>query len=133
VSIYLLCAPQTVRVMLGHGCLKANTPSTSFPKISSPETGSMMAGSMPKKGRDALPGLVGVTPARGVITLEPVSVCQYVYLILAEISDRNLEILTSTTCASSFPTISKYHFQTSAAIGSPTEPRTLRCFICALT
>lgn len=41
--------------------------------------------------------------------------------------------LTSTTWASSFPTISKYHFQTSAAIGSPTEPKTLKCFICALT
>ena len=39
----------------------------------------MIAGSMPKKGREAEPGLVGVTPARGVMTLEPVSVCQYVY------------------------------------------------------
>ncbi len=62
--------------MLGHGCLKASTPSTSLPWISSPETGSIMAGSMPKKGRDAEPGLVGVRPARGVMTLEPVSVCQ---------------------------------------------------------
>jgi len=76
--MYLLCAPHTVRVMLGHGCLKANTPSTSFPNISSPETGSIIAGSIPKKGKDALPGLVGVTPANGVMTLEPVSVCQYV-------------------------------------------------------
>jgi len=40
----------------------------------------MIAGSMPKNGREALPGLVGVTPARGVMTLEPVSVCQYVYI-----------------------------------------------------
>lgn len=39
----------------------------------------MIAGSMPKNGSEALPGLVGVTPARGVMTLEPVSVCQYVY------------------------------------------------------
>ena len=62
--------------MLGQGCLKARTPSTSFPWISSPETGSMIAGSIPKKGREAEPGLVGVTPARGVMTLDPVSVCQ---------------------------------------------------------
>jgi hypothetical protein len=74
--MYRLWAPQTVRAMLGHGCLIANTPSTSFPLISSPETGSMMAGSMPKNGRDALPGLVGVTPPMGVMTCEPVSVCQ---------------------------------------------------------
>ena len=76
--MYRLWAPQTVRAMLGHGCLKANTPSTSLPGISSPETGSMMDGSMPKKGREAEPGFVGVTPARGVMTWEPVSVCQYV-------------------------------------------------------
>lgn len=76
VSIYLLCAPQTVRAILGHGCLNARTPSTSFPWISSPETGSIMAGSMPKKGSDADPGLVGVMPASGVMTLDPVSVCQ---------------------------------------------------------
>jgi hypothetical protein len=62
--------------MLGHGCLKANTPSTSLPLSSSPVCGWMMAGSMPKKGSDALPGLVGVTPPSGVTTLEPVSVCQ---------------------------------------------------------
>lgn len=37
--------------------------------------------------------------------------------------------LTSQMWASSFPTTSKYHFQTSAAIGSPTEPRTRRCAI----
>ena len=36
---------------------------------------------MPKKGKDALPGFVGVTPASGVMTLEPVSVCQYVYFV----------------------------------------------------
>jgi hypothetical protein len=64
--------------MLGHGCLKAKTPSTSFPVISTPDTGSMMAGSMPKNGCDALPGLVGVMPPSGVMTLDPVSVCQYV-------------------------------------------------------
>lgn len=74
--MYRLWAPYTVRAMLGHACLKARTPSTSFPCISSPETGSIMAGSMPKKGSDADPGLVGVIPAKGLMTLEPVSVCQ---------------------------------------------------------
>jgi len=74
--MYRLWAPYTVRAMLGHGCLNASTPSTSLPWISSPETGSMMAGSIPKNGSEADPGLVGVTPARGVMTLEPVSVCQ---------------------------------------------------------
>lgn len=74
--MYRLWAPYTVRVMLGHGCLNARTPSTSLPWISSPETGSMIAGSMPKKGSDALPGFVGVTLAMGEMTCEPVSVCQ---------------------------------------------------------
>jgi len=54
--------------MDGQACLKARTPSTSLPWISSPETGSMIAGSMPKKGREAEPGFVGVIPARGVMT-----------------------------------------------------------------
>lgn len=66
--MYRLWAPHTVRAMLGHGCLNANTPSTSLPFSSSPVTGSTMAGSMPKNGREALPGLVGVIPPRGVMT-----------------------------------------------------------------
>jgi hypothetical protein len=36
----------------------------------------MMAGSIPKKGSEQEPGFVGVTPASGVMMLEPVSVCQ---------------------------------------------------------
>ena len=40
----------------------------------------MIAGSMPKKGNEADPGFVGVTPPRGEMTWEPVSVCQYVYI-----------------------------------------------------
>lgn len=66
--MYRLWAPYTVRAMLGHGCLIARTPSTSLPWISSPDTGSIMAGSTPKKGSEALPGFVGVTLAKGVIT-----------------------------------------------------------------
>lgn len=57
----------------------ARTPSTSFPVTSLPEIGSMIAGSIPKNGKEALPGFVGVTPPNGVITWLPVSVCQYVY------------------------------------------------------
>jgi len=57
----------------------ARTPSTSFPCNSSPDTGSMIAGSIPKNGNEALPGFVGVIPPRGVMMWEPVSVCQYVY------------------------------------------------------
>ena len=66
--MYRLWAPQTVRAMLGHGFLMAKTPSTSLPYISFPDIGSIIAGSIPKNGKVALPGLVGVTPARGVIT-----------------------------------------------------------------
>ena len=51
----------------------------------------MIAGSIPKKGKDALPGLVGVTPAKGVMTLEPVSVCQYVYVMLVEAQESVLD------------------------------------------
>jgi hypothetical protein len=65
-----------VRAILGQDCLMQSTPSTSFPCNSSPEVGSTIAGSMPKNGKEALPGFVGVPYARGVITWEPVSVCQ---------------------------------------------------------
>jgi len=44
-----------------------------------------------------------------------------------------LRLLTSTMCASCLPTTSWYHFHTSAAIGSPTDPRTRSFFICCLT
>jgi hypothetical protein len=62
------CAPHIVRAILGQDCLIHNTPSTSFPCNSSPETGSTIAGSIPKNGNDALPGLVGVPKAIGVMT-----------------------------------------------------------------
>jgi hypothetical protein len=58
-------------------------PSTSFPTISSPDTGSTSAASMPKNGRQADPGFVGVTPARGVRAWEPVSVWKYVCLLVS--------------------------------------------------
>lgn len=66
--MYRLWAPQTVRAILGHGLLIASTPSTSLPETSSPDIGSIIAGSIPKNGKVALPGLVGVIPAKGVMT-----------------------------------------------------------------
>ena len=66
--MYRLWSPHTVRAILGQGLLIARTPSTSFPKISLPDMGSIIAGSIPKNGNEALPGFVGVTPPNGVIT-----------------------------------------------------------------
>lgn len=135
--MYRLWSPQTVRAMLGQGLFIARTPSTSLPKTSLPEIGSIIAGSIPKNGSEALPGLVGVTPPNGVITWLPVSVCQYVCEKMSDYLS-NIKwfevgkIFTSTIWASFFPTTSKYHFQTSAAIGSPTEPSTRRCLIACL-
>ncbi len=63
----------------------------------------------PKKGRVALPGLVGIAPGRGVIMIAPVSVCHHV----------------STIGQRPEPTVSRYQIQASGLIGSPTEPRSL--------
>lgn len=67
-----------VRAILGQEDLNTRTPSTFGSGISCPVTGSTIAASIPKNGKHAAPGFVGVTPARGVMTWEPVSVCQYV-------------------------------------------------------
>ena len=40
-----------------------------------PVVGSKIAGSIPKKGTVAEPGLVSIAPGKGVTTIEPVSVC----------------------------------------------------------
>ena len=40
-----------------------------------PVTGSKIAGSIPKKGTVADPGLVSIAPGNGVTTMDPVSVC----------------------------------------------------------
>jgi hypothetical protein len=45
------------------------------PKATSPRIGSNIAGTWPKNGTVALPGLVGTAPGKGVMTIEPVSVC----------------------------------------------------------
>ena len=69
----------------------------------------MMAGSMPKNGSVADPGLVVVAPGRGVIRMPPVSVCHQV----------------STMGHFSWPMLLWYHIQASGLIGSPTVPSSL--------
>ena len=76
---------------------------TSFP-FSSTTTASM-----PGIGPHADPGFVLVMPGRGVIIIEPVSVCHHV----------------STIAQDSFPMFSWYHIQASGLIGSPTVPNNL--------
>src|SRR5258706_8094592 len=94
----------------GQELLMASTPSTPLPSSSLPLLGSRIAGWIPKNGIVAEPGLVGIAPGRGVMMIDPVSVCQYV----------------STTAHSFLPTCSLYHSQASGLIGSPTEPRIRR-------
>src|SRR5262249_56962026 len=67
---------------------------------------STTAGSTPKNGSVALPGLVGVAPGRGVIMIEPVSVCHHV----------------STMGQRPPPIVLWYHIQASGLMGSPTVP-----------
>ena len=56
----------------------AKTPVTPLPSISVPFSGSSTTGSMPKKGKVAEPGFVGVAPGNGEIRMPPVSVCHHV-------------------------------------------------------
>ena len=67
-------SPKMVRAMPGHGCLMQTTPETELPSTSLPSL-SLSTMSTPRKGSVALPGLVGVAPAKGVMTWPPVSVC----------------------------------------------------------
>src|SRR6185369_628506 len=67
---------------------------------------STTAGSTPKNGSVALPGFVGVAPGRGVIMIEPVSVCHHV----------------STMGQRLPPIVLWYHIHASGLIGSPTVP-----------
>ena len=57
------------------------TPSAGLPINSSPDCALTNFGSTPKNGKVALPGLVGVTPGKGVNILPPVSVCHHVSTI----------------------------------------------------
>src|SRR6266481_9755956 len=81
-----------------------NLPPT-FAATSSPFS-STTAGSTPKKGRVALPGLVGIAPGNGVIMIAPVSVIHQV----------------STIGHRPPPIVSWYQSQASGLIGSPTDP-----------
>jgi hypothetical protein len=106
--------------MLGHGFLRTRTPSTPLPVSSLPVVGSTIAGSIPKNGTVAEPGFVSVAPGNGVMTIEPVSVCQKV----------------STIAHCPRPTWSLYQCHASGLIGSPTEPSTRsedrsNCFTCS--
>src|SRR6266581_1036717 len=67
---------------------------------------STMTGSTPKNGRVALPGFVGIAPGRGVIRIDPVSVCHHV----------------STIGLRPPPTFLLFHIHASGLIGSPTVP-----------
>src|SRR3954471_21571864 len=94
--------------MLGHGLRMTNLPPVLaghfFPASST------TLGPIPKKGRVAVPGFVGVAPGSGVIMMAPVSVCHHV----------------STTGQRPPPMTSWYHIHASGLIGSPTDPRSRR-------
>src|ERR1044071_1711044 len=104
-----------VRNIDGHGLRITNFPPTLGP--TSFPSSFTTAGSIPKNGRVALPGFVGIAPGRGVIMIAPVSVCHQV----------------STTGQRPAPTFSLYHIQASGLIGSPTDPSSRReersCFL----
>src|SRR3954453_602465 len=91
--------------MAGHGSVRTRNPppplGTGFPSLST------TSAPMPGSGRGAAPGLVEVTPGRGLIMIAPVSVCHHV----------------STTGVRSPPMLRRYQIHASGLIGSPTEPR----------
>src|SRR4026209_2264537 len=94
-----------VRNIEGQGRRMISLPPT-FGPTSRPFS-STTAGSTPKNGSVALPGLVGIEPGRGVIMIAPVSVCHHV----------------STTGQRSPPMTFQYQTHASGLIGSPPEPR----------
>src|SRR4051812_1133618 len=90
--------------MLGHGLRMTNLPPVLAGHFFS--ASSTTSGTIPKKGRVAVPGFVGVAPGSGVIMMFPVSVCHQVSTIGQRLP----------------PMTSWYHIQASGLIGSPTEP-----------
>src|SRR5207248_10350314 len=108
-----------VRNIEGHARRIINLPPI-FGPTSSPFA-STTAGSTPKNGSVALPGLVGIAPGSGVIMIEPVSVCHHV----------------STIGQRPPPMFLEYHIHASGLIGSPTDPRRRReersCFFTQLS
>src|SRR5688500_20374882 len=96
-----------VRRIDGHGFVIAGSPPPT--RIDLPDEASRSA-AIPGKGTVALPGLVAVTPGKGVIMIAPVSGCHHV----------------STIGHRERPRFSWYQIQASGLIGSPTEPRSRR-------
>lgn len=60
-------SPYTVRAIPGHGLPIVKMPVTPFFFNGPPVAVSIITGSMPKNGNDALPGFIGVTPGKPVI------------------------------------------------------------------
>src|SRR5436190_21547460 len=94
-----------LRNIEGQGRRMINLPPT-FGPTSRPFS-STTAGRIPKKGKVALPGFVGIAPGKGVIRIDPVSVCHQ----------------ESTIGQRPPPMFLWYHIHTSGLIGSPTVPR----------
>src|SRR5881392_4513555 len=94
-----------VRNIAGQGRRMISLPPTFVP--TSCPFSSTMVGSTPKNGSVALPGFVGIAPGRGVIRIDPVSVCHHV----------------STIGQRPPPIFLRYHIHASGLIGSPTVPR----------
>src|SRR6478735_1482798 len=92
--------------MEGHGALIHKLPEAGLPSISFPASSTKM-GCTPGIGSVAQEGFAGVTPARFVIKIPPVSVCHQV----------------STMGQFFLPIFSSYQCQASSLIGSPTVPR----------
>src|SRR5688572_28533720 len=90
--------------MLGHGRLITRYPplfvGTDLPSMST------TSASIPKNGKVAVPGLVGIAPGSGAIIVAPVSVCHHV----------------STIGQRFLPMTSRYHIHASGLMGSPTVP-----------
>ena len=83
---------------------------------------------MPQKGTVAEPGLVGMAPGKGVMTIEPVSVClnRDQQVIRAGSLEPATDQKVSTTEHSPLPTWVLYHVQASGLMGSPTLPKILK-------
>src|SRR5262245_42682403 len=97
-------SPHTVRNIEGHGLSITSRPPSLTP-ASVPSWRSTF-GEIPKNGSEHEPGLLAIAPGSGVITIDPVSVCQYV----------------STMGQRSPPIVFRYHIHASGLIGSPTVP-----------
>src|SRR4051812_49892962 len=92
----------------GHGSVRTRYPPP--PLGTTLASSSTTSATMPGSGVCADPGLVSVTPGRGLIMMPPVSVCHHV----------------STTGVRSPPMTWRYQIHASGLIGSPPPPSTPR-------